>query len=163
MDITFKTEVGRFNYRVAGILIHDNKLLIMKDDNSPYYYIPGGRVRMHETSESAIIREIKEEVEIETKINRLLWVVENLFVEEQSGDRFHEIGLYYLLDIKDESIFKKGNEFITNENGQHNLMFTWVELEKIKYLYLYPMFLKERIMNLPDYVEHIIEIKKWYI
>ncbi|MDZ5010793.1 NUDIX domain-containing protein, partial [Clostridium perfringens] len=117
MDITFKTEVGRFNYRVAGILIHDNKLLIMKDDNSPYYYIPGGRVRMHETSESAIIREIKEEVKIETKVNRLLWVVENLFIEEQSGDRFHEIGLYYLLDIKDESIFKKGNEFITNENG----------------------------------------------
>lgn len=160
MDITFKTEVGRFNYRVAGILIHNNKLLIMKDENSPYYYIPGGRVRMHETSESAIIREIKEEVQIEIKVNRLLWVVENLFIEEQSGDRFHEIGLYYLLDIKDESIFKKGNEFITNENGQHDLMFTWVELEKIKDLYIYPLFLKERIMNLPDYVEHIIEIKK---
>ncbi|WP_411170628.1 NUDIX hydrolase [Clostridium sp. MB05] len=160
MDITFKTEVGRFNYRVAGILIHDNKLLIMKDDNSPYYYIPGGRVRMHETSESAIIREIKEEVKIETKVNRLLWVVENLFIEEQSGDRFHEIGLYYLLDIKDESIFKKGNEFITNENGQHNLMFTWVELEKIKDLYIYPLFLKEKIMNLPNCVEHIIETKE---
>ena len=29
MDVTFKTEIGRFNYRVAGILIHENQLLVM--------------------------------------------------------------------------------------------------------------------------------------
>lgn len=56
MDITFRTGVGRFNYRVAGLLIHAQKLIIMKDEHSPYYYLPGGRVSMNELSTEAIIR-----------------------------------------------------------------------------------------------------------
>ncbi|MBU3144507.1 NUDIX hydrolase [Clostridium sp. CF012] len=82
MDISFKTDEGRFNYRVAGIIIHDNKLLIMKGEHSPYYYIPGGRVAMNELSEYAIIREIKEELNAEVKVNRMLWVNENFFHEK---------------------------------------------------------------------------------
>ena len=31
MDITFKTEQGRFNYRVCGMIIHNNKILAMHD------------------------------------------------------------------------------------------------------------------------------------
>jgi len=30
MDISYKTDEERFNYRVAGIIICDNKLLVMK-------------------------------------------------------------------------------------------------------------------------------------
>ena len=48
MDISFKTDEGRFNYRVAGLLINDGKILIMKDENASYYYVPGGRVSLHE-------------------------------------------------------------------------------------------------------------------
>ena len=44
MDVTFQTDVGRVNYRVAGVLIHENRLLVMTDERSPYYYLPGGRV-----------------------------------------------------------------------------------------------------------------------
>lgn len=35
MDISFKTEEGRFNYRVCGIIIHNNKILAMHDERSP--------------------------------------------------------------------------------------------------------------------------------
>ncbi|GCD09375.1 NUDIX domain-containing protein [Clostridium tagluense] len=73
MDISFKTDEGRFNYRVAGIIIHDNKLLIMEDEHSPYYYIPGGQVAMNELSEDAIIKEIREELNAAIKVNRMLW------------------------------------------------------------------------------------------
>ena len=51
MDISFKTEEGRFNYRVCGIIIHNNKILAMHDERSPYYYLPGGRVQINETAE----------------------------------------------------------------------------------------------------------------
>ncbi|MGL4336045.1 MAG: NUDIX hydrolase [Turicibacter sp.] len=159
MDITFKTEMGRFNYRVAGLLIHNNKLLVMKDENSPYYYIPGGRVSLNEPSAEAVIREIKEEVEVDVEINRLVWSVENFFVEEQSGDKFHELGFYYLLNLKNDSLLDKGNEFMMTEGGKHRLEFSWKSLEEIKDLYIYPLFLKERILNLPEHVEHIVEVK----
>jgi len=32
MDCTFKTEEGKFNYRVGAIIIHDNKLLMVKNN-----------------------------------------------------------------------------------------------------------------------------------
>lgn len=60
MDITFKTEQGRFNYRVCGMIIHNNKILAMHDQRSPYYYLPGGRVQLGETVEEAVLREIRE-------------------------------------------------------------------------------------------------------
>ncbi|HEY8804256.1 MAG TPA: NUDIX domain-containing protein, partial [Clostridium sp.] len=119
----------------------------------------GGRVAMNETSEDAIMREIGEEIEIDVNVRRLLWIVENFFTEEQSGEKFHELGLYYLLDLKDENVLEKGNEFVMDEGGKHILMFTWKPLEDIKNLFIYPLFLKEKIMKLPNTMEHIIEIK----
>ncbi|MFR9294885.1 MAG: NUDIX hydrolase, partial [Turicibacter sanguinis] len=99
MDVTFQTDVGRFNYRVAGVLIHENRLLVMTDERSPYYYLPGGRVSMNEESTMAIKREIKEELDVEVEATQLLWIVENFFVEQQSQEQFHEIGMYYLLQL----------------------------------------------------------------
>lgn len=160
MDVTFQTDVGRFNYRVAGVLIHENRLLVMTDERSPYYYLPGGRVSMNEESTMAIKREIKEELDVEVEATQLLWIVENFFVEQQSQEQFHEIGMYYLLQLTEEDILKRGQEFIMNEGGYKKLSFLWLHLEKIKHLNIYPLFLKERIMNLPQVPEHLVEIKE---
>ncbi|WP_278473559.1 NUDIX hydrolase [Turicibacter sanguinis] len=160
MDVTFQTDVGRFNYRVAGVLIHENRLLVMTDERSPYYYLPGGRVSMNEESTMAIKREVKEELDVEVEATQLLWIVENFFVEQQSQEQFHEIGMYYLLQLTEEDILKRGQEFIMNEGGYKKLSFLWLPLEKIKHLNIYPLFLKERIMNLPQVPEHLVEIKE---
>ena len=67
MDCTFHTEQGRFNYRVCGIMLSGGKLLAMRDENPPYYYLPGGRVTLHETAEAAILRELREELTLRGK------------------------------------------------------------------------------------------------
>lgn len=157
MDISFKTEQGHFNYRVAGLIIHNGHILIMKDEASPYYYIPGGRVSLHESAEEAIKREIKEELRIDVRINRMLWLAESFFVEETNGETFHEIAFYFLLDLVDTSIFERSNPFVLKENGEQRLRFYWRLLTELKDLYMYPLFLKERILNLPEALEHIIE------
>ena len=160
VDVTFQTEVGMFNYRVAGILIHQNQLLVMTDERSPYYYLPGGRVSMNEVSTEAIKREIKEELEVDVEVSRLLWVVENFFTEQQSGEQFHEIGMYYLLQLKSHQLLKQGHEFIMKEGAYKKLTFKWISLEQVKDLNLYPLFIKEKVMNLPKTIEHIVEIKE---
>ena len=48
MDITFKTEEGRFNFRACAVILQKGKILAMHDERSPYYYLPGGRVQLHE-------------------------------------------------------------------------------------------------------------------
>ena len=51
----------------------------MHDERSPYYYLPGGRVQINETAEDAMIREIREELEIDINIIRPLWFNQGFF------------------------------------------------------------------------------------
>ena len=67
MDITFHTGEGRFNYRVCAIFLHQNKVLAMRDERSPYYYLPGGRVALGETAQDALQRELQEELDISAR------------------------------------------------------------------------------------------------
>lgn len=114
MDITFNTEQGRFNYRVCGMIIHEGKILAMHDQRSPYYYLPGGRVQLGETVEEAVLREIREELEIDAKIVRPLWFNQGFFTEDVTGEQFHEICIYFLMDISHTDLLSKGEQFVLN-------------------------------------------------
>ena len=62
LDLTLKTREGYFNYRVAGVIIKDDKILAQRNTKTNEYYLPGGRVVFGETSEEALLREIEEEL-----------------------------------------------------------------------------------------------------
>ena len=61
-DLTFSLSGGCFNCRVAAVIVRDGKILAMQDDRSPYWYLPGGRVRLGETAQQALGRELEEEL-----------------------------------------------------------------------------------------------------
>ena len=62
MDISYVWEKQKFNYRVCAIMLSDGKILAMHDERSPYFYLPGGRVKLGETAEQAVVREVQEEL-----------------------------------------------------------------------------------------------------
>ena len=152
MDISFKTPDGRFNFRVCGVVIRNGKLLAMQDGVVPYSYLPGGRVQMHETAEDAVLREIREEMDAEARIIRPLWLNQAYFIEKTTGERFHEICIYYLLELPGIS----GSDFSFTEKGRRN-SFEWIPFEDLKGKYLYPEFIKDRIWRLPERLEILIE------
>ena len=149
MDITFRTGEGRFNYRVCAMILHDGKILAMHDERSPYYYLPGGRVQLHETAEMAVLREVREELGIEAKILRPLWLNQGFFTEDVTGERFHELCIYFLMDISGTPLLEKGSSFVMQE-GKHIHRFEWLEFDRLKGEYFYPLFLKEKIYQLPE-------------
>ena len=149
MDISFKTGEGRFNYRVTGLIIHEGKLLVMKDDNIGHYYLPGGRVHMHETTDAAVLREMREELQIEAKIVRPLWLNQSFFTLDGTNERFHELCLYYLMDVSQTDLLARGERFTYAEEG-HVHEFVWMPFERLKAEYLYPLFIKEVIFHLPE-------------
>ena len=69
-DISIENEEYRFKYRVSGILIKDNKLLVVKINNNKFYCLPGGHVELMENTKDAVIREFKEETGIDTSIEK---------------------------------------------------------------------------------------------
>lgn len=158
MDITFRTKQGRFNYRVGAIIINDGKILAMHDQRSSYFYLPGGRVNLHETAEEAILRELKEELQIEAKIIRPLWLCQGFFEEDVNHEKFHELCLYFLIDVSSTGLLEKGEIFTLSE-GECANKFEWLNFERLKSEYIYPLFIKEEIFNLPSNLTLITEFQ----
>ena len=148
MDISFKVESQKFNYRVCAMMISDGKILAMHDERSPYYYLPGGRVAMGETAQDAVIREVQEELGITPKIIRPLWLNQAFFTEDVDGLKYHELCIYYLMDIADTDLQSRGAVF-TSEEGHRTHTFEWLAFERLQDEYFYPLFLKKDIFHLP--------------
>lgn len=149
MDISFNTGNEKFNYRVAAIILNDGKILAMHDERSPYFYLPGGRVELGETAEHAVIRELNEELNITAKIVRPLWLNQAFFKEDVDNLNYHELCVYFLIDITQTDLLSKGEKFFLQE-GRHHHTFEWLKWEQLKSEYFYPVFLKEAIFDLPQ-------------
>ena len=149
MDISFKSENQKFNYRVYAMIISEGKILAMRDQRSPYYYLPGGRVALGETAEDAVIRETKEELGIVPKIVRPLWLNQAFFTEDVDKLRYHELCIYFLMDVSNTDLLKRGNLFKVKE-GERTHTFEWLAFERLENEYFYPQFLKKDIFNLPN-------------
>ena len=156
MDISFKTAEGRFNYRVCGVVVHEGRLLAMKDDGIGHYYLPGGRVQMGETTDEAILREMREELQLEAKIDRPLWLNQSFFTLDGTEERFHEVCLYYLMDVSGTDLLSRGDRFSYAEDG-HIHTFEWLPFDSLKETYLYPLFIKEQIFHMPETLTLMVE------
>lgn len=147
MDISFAVGGAKFNYRVGAVMLNDGKLLAMRDERSPYFYLPGGRVKLGETAEQAVIREIQEELHVTAEIVRPLWLNQAFFKENTDGLRYHELCVYFLLDVSDTGLLSSGDRFCLTEG--ESCSFEWLSFERLKDEYFYPAFLKDEIFALP--------------
>ena len=149
MDISYREGGGKFNYRVCAVMVHEGKLLAMRDERSPYYYLPGGRVKLGETAEDAVSRELREELGISAAIRRPLWLNQGFFTEDVDQLRYHELCLYFLMDFTGTDLLARGQSFRRDE-GVHRHQFTWLPFESLADAYFYPIFLKKEIFHLPE-------------
>ena len=71
-DILFHRDDYVFSYRVAGILLRDNKILFQKPTNDTGFAIPGGHVEFGETNAQTLEREFKEEIGADIPVGDLM-------------------------------------------------------------------------------------------
>ena len=156
MDIKFNTDEGIFSVRVRALIINDGKLLAMHDERSPYYYLIGGKVEMNETAEEAILREVREELEINAEIIRPVFFAQNFYTDDFDKRKYHEIAIYYLLDVLKTDLLSRGEKFVIHE-GKHTLTFEWLDIGDLQDKYFYPNFIKTEVKNLPKQLKFIVE------
>lgn len=90
---------------VRGLLRKENEILVLEEEykGEVYYYLPGGGIEFLETSESALQREMKEELNIDIKEYQLLHIISNIF--EVDGIKAHEITqIYEIYNIDNEKL-----------------------------------------------------------
>ncbi len=129
--------------RVAGVIIKNNKILLMRRirDGQEYFVFPGGGVEEDESIEIAITREIKEELSIDAKIDKLLFEIENQGRRE-----------YYYLVKEFSGQPKLGGEEKQRMNQDNQYYLVWMDLDKIRSLdNLYPQEARLKIIREIDY------------
>lgn len=142
-DIEIKEKIGKFKLRASALIIKDNKLLVHKAKKYDGYCLPGGHVEIGESTKEAIIRETKEELNIDVNVLELFCVDENLY--NCDGVISQEINYYYKVESKDDI---PDESFIVKELDKGTLkehIFSWIPLE-----------LLEKSNLKPEHIAHIL-------
>lgn len=149
-DILFKTDNFIFSYRVGGILLQNDKILLQRPKNDDYAII-GGHIACFETTVDALKREFEEELHTKIEVEDLLAVGEIFFTWGQKP--CHQICLYYNVRLIDNNIPLEGifHGYDELDNERIDLDFCWVPLEDIRNgVKVYPL----------ELIPHIVEPKK---
>lgn len=153
--LSFNTPDGQFNYRVAAVILRGNEVLLQRIGDQPYWCLPGGRVDFGEAAAEAMRREIVEELGVEPRIERPLWMVENLY--QDNGTRYHEASLYYLASLPGDSPeVTATSPWKTVELDGTPLLNQWHPVDSLESVNLVPSFLRTHLRDLPDRLQYIL-------
>lgn len=129
-DIDIKCDDGNFKLRASAIIIKDNKILLQKSKCGEGYCFPGGHVELGEITSEAMIREVKEEINIDAKIIDL-YCLSELIYKDKNGKINQEINYYYKLECISQLDFSDF-EIIENDKGEEkHHYFHWFDLNEI--------------------------------
>lgn len=114
--------------RVAAIIVRDDRILLVehRKRGQRYWVLPGGRLQANETLEAALRRELREELELEGRVGRLVIVCETL-----APDR-HMVNLIFQAEVGD------GQEARLDINDPVLAGWQWVPLGQLSSLDLRP-------------------------
>ena len=134
------TEKTRPRVRVAGILIEDDRILLIEHtkNNKKYWLVPVGGVDWGESAAEALIREFKEETGLDIEVEKFLFISETIAPDKQK----HVINLYFKIKKVENSsnIMKLGEEKILTD-------LRFIPEDEIKNIKLYPN-IKEKLIKL---------------
>ena len=156
--ITFSKGNIKFTYRVAAVIIHQHHVLLQHAVREGHWFLIGGRAELREAAQETIKREVREELNLDARVERLLWVVENFFARAEM--LHHELGLYFLVSIPDNASIRAISQPFTrtDTDAGEELVLQWHPLDKLADAPLYPSFLQQALKALPEATEHIVHL-----
>ena len=89
----------KFHYLARGIILKRGKVLLAHLKGAENTFLPGGHIKTGEKAESALLREIEEEIGKKAIIKQFTGAVECSWVE--NDQRNHEINLLFEVQIPD--------------------------------------------------------------
>lgn len=152
-DWIFTTKEYTCGLRTTAVLIKGNKILVQRDKDGNEYALPGGHVKIGETLEEGLVRELLEEMGVKIQCKRLLWSEEVFW--EWNGKQAHTIAFYYLIDLCDGYEIPDTDEFVSQKDNC-NVVIGWMPVDEIKNVTIYPAFLKEEIYHMEEFMKHFV-------
>lgn len=102
MENAREYELSGIETIARGVCAVEGKILLCKAKGGKTTYLPGGHIEFGETGRQALVREIKEELGLDSSTGAFLGVVENSFL--QHGKPHAEINLVYELSLAEGEV-----------------------------------------------------------
>ena len=110
-----------------GIVLCNDKILLVYEQKTDFYMIPGGGLEQGETENECCIREIEEETGYIVSINGSAF----LELNEYYGDCKYT-GYYYICEVNGHA-----HQRLTDIEKSRNMIAKWVGFEKAKEIFSY--------------------------
>ena len=129
-----------------AIIVNNGKVLFQKRKTDEFWTLPGGKIRVGETTKATIMRELKEELGLKNfTVSDVATISEYFF--KFGKDKYHQYIFGHKVKVNDKEWILKDNEFDGIEK-QENLVFKWFKLEELGTAPIKPDFLKEQLENI---------------
>jgi 8-oxo-dGTP diphosphatase len=127
-------ELSRFNIRVYGLLINEqDEILLIKEKvrDLNYTKFPGGGLELGEGIKDCLIREFKEEAELDIQITQHFYTTD-FFLQSAFKNSDQLISVYYKVHSLQPLSTIRLDEFDIENSGQlEQLQFFWVKLDQL--------------------------------
>jgi ADP-ribose pyrophosphatase YjhB (NUDIX family) len=137
--------MARTNIRVSAVIIRRSKILLIHRfrDKEEYWVFPGGGVEDGETIEEGLVREVKEETDLD------VLSFKKIFDAYNESDGLMQPFFLCETNNKDPEIIgeEKDKNTITNSYS-----LVWLDFKKISSVWLVPDEGKKKLI---EYIEHI--------
>ena len=130
--------------RARAVIIKDKKILLIKRTKKDlvYWVFPGGAIESEESKEDALIRECKEELGVDIKVNDLLLEMASQKPETRGQKEF-----FYFCDIIGGNLGSgQGPEFQPNSSYVGGYKIEWKNLEDLENIDLKPKEIRDLLI-----------------
>lgn len=133
-------ELAGIEVIARGIAIREGKVLLCRAKGGSSTYLPGGHIEFGEKGAEALVREIKEEMGLDSTAGDMVGVVENAFM--QKGKPHQEINLVYALSF--EPIIAS---MMPTHAMEDWIEFEWCEISRLEEKNLLPVEMRELVIK----------------
>jgi len=130
-NIAWKTPDGNFSLRAGAILRRGDQILLCATDGLDGWHLPGGRVEFGESAAEAVLRELREEAQLNLKAGELVLITEDRVTLH--GNLHHEICFYYAIPWPDDL-----PPNTAQQNAAHQHTFRWFHVADLGELRMLP-------------------------
>ncbi len=127
---------------VRAIINSRGRILVCWHKEKKYHFLPGGHVEFGETAELALVRELKEELDIVVKNLIFIGVIENIYKEEREKHRehrwkHHEINLVFNVSV----------ERVKDKSLENHIDFVFLNKKDFARKKVFPITLKKAVIE----------------
>lgn len=134
-----------YKVRLGVVLIREKKLLLVRQNDRPFWVFPGGTLEVEEGLEECAIREMKEEIDLDVSIEKTLYLADFLLASPQ--------GVKHTIDVFMLARYLGGEPTMTLDENLNEMGF--FTLDEVSSMRVEPAVAADQLLkDWPDYFQN---------